>query len=97
MSKITLEEVEKLAKLARLGLTEKEKEILAPQMSEILNFAEQLDEVNIQDVEPTSQVTGLCNVYRPDEIRKSEASREELLSNAPQREKGFIKVKSVLE
>lgn len=96
MDKITLDDVEKLAKLARLGLTKEEMKKLAPQMSEILNFAKQLDEVDVNGVEPTSQVTGLANVFSVDSCTKSEVNREDLLSNAPEKENGFIKVKSVL-
>lgn len=96
MDKISLEDVKKLAKLARLGLTEEEMTKLAPQMSEILNFAEKLNEVNIAEVKPTSQVTGLKNVFREDCVKASAATREELLNNAPNAENGFIKVKSVL-
>ncbi len=96
MSKITVEEVEALAKLARVGLTDEEKRSLAAQMSEILDYARALDEVDVQDIAPTSQVTGLTNVYRQDIIVRSELSREELLANAPESEGGSIKVKAVL-
>lgn len=97
MDKITNEDVKKLAKLARLGLKDQEIEALAPQMTEVLNFAKQLDEIDVSGVEPTSQVMGLRNILREDKIEGSLITREELLSNAPQSEDGFIKVKSVLE
>lgn len=96
MSKITVTEIESLAKLARVGLTEAEKTSLATEMSAILEYVRQLDEVDVSSVEPTSQVTGLTNVSRIDEISSCEISREELLSNAPETENGFIKVKQVL-
>lgn len=96
MSKITTDEIEKLAKLARLGLTPAEKDALAVDMTAILEYVKQLDKVDISNVEPTSQVTGLSNVTRKDQINSSEISREEFLSNAPDTENGFIRVKSVL-
>lgn len=96
MSKITTADIEKLATLARVGLTEAEKKSLAGEMSSILEYVKQLDEVDVKNVEPTSQVTGLRNVTRNDEVIRSEIGREELLSNAPETENGFIKVKSVL-
>jgi aspartyl-tRNA(Asn)/glutamyl-tRNA(Gln) amidotransferase subunit C len=66
-------------------------------MTDILGYVKQLDEVDISSVEPTSQVTGLKNVYVEDQKRKCDIPREELLSNAPEKEDGFIKVKPVLE
>ena len=97
MDEITLTDVEKLANLARLGINDEEKASLAKQMTEILTYVKQLDAINTDNVEPTSQVTGLVNVYADDEVVVSEITRDELLSNAPQQEKGFIKVKSVLD
>jgi len=96
MSKITSEEIEKLAKLARVGLTEEEKGTLATDMTAVLEYVKQLDGVDVSNVEPTSQVTGLTNVTRKDGVVRSEIVRSELLANAPDTENGFIKVKSVL-
>lgn len=96
MNEITTADIEKLAILARVGLTEAEKRSLAGEMSSILEYVKQLDEVDVSSVGPTSQVTGLRNVTRKDEVIRSEIDREELLSNAPDTENGFIKVKSVL-
>jgi aspartyl-tRNA(Asn)/glutamyl-tRNA(Gln) amidotransferase subunit C len=96
MDQITKNDIEKLAKLARLGLTETEKQSLVKQMTDILEYVKQLDEVDVNDVEPTSQVTRLRNVVRKDEIVRSDIERDELLSNTPNTENGFIRVKSVL-
>jgi len=96
MSKITAAEIEKLGKLARVGLTKDEIESLTHDMSAILDYAKQLDEVDVSGVEPTSQVTGLTNISREDAVVRSEIARAELISNAPDTENGFIKVKSVL-
>jgi len=96
MNKITTDEVEKLAKLARLGLTADEISSLSVEMTTILEYVKQLDEVDVSGVEPTSQVTGLDGVTREDVVVRSAIVREELLSNTPDTDNGFIKVKSVL-
>ncbi len=96
MSKITIKEVEALARLARIGLTEEEKKSLALQMSEILDYAAELDKVDVAGIEPTSQVTGLTNIYREDRVVRSEVPRSELLENAPEVEGSSIRVKAVL-
>jgi aspartyl-tRNA(Asn)/glutamyl-tRNA(Gln) amidotransferase subunit C len=97
MKEISKQQVEELAKLARLGLTEKEKLSLAKEMTAILNYARMLDEVDTKNVQPTSQVTSLDNVLRKDEFTPSDIPIEEKLRNAPAREKTFIRVKKVLE
>ena len=87
-----------IAKLARLGLGEDEKSKLESELSEILDFVEQLKEVETENIEPTAHATGMENVVRPDEARRTaENERQEILGNAPQREDNFIKVKSVLQ
>jgi aspartyl-tRNA(Asn)/glutamyl-tRNA(Gln) amidotransferase subunit C len=96
MSKITKEEIIKLSKLARIGLTENEVNSLEKEMSAILEYVETLKDVNVDGVIPTSQVTGLVNSCREDKIYKSAITRDELLANAPSSDNGFIKVKSVL-
>ena len=96
MNKITTTDIDKLASLARLGLTGAEKESLATEMTAILDYVKQLDEVDVSKVEPTSQVTGLCNVTREDKMVNCDIERDEILSNAAETENGFIKVKSVL-
>ena len=97
MSKIGTAEIERLAKLARLGLTPEETEQFAAELGQIVGFVEQLQSVPIEGVDPTDQVTGLTNVMREDEVRPARQSREELLSNAPESEDGYIKVSRVRE
>ena len=97
MSKIGTEEVERLAKLARIGLTEAETEQFAAELRQIVGFVEQLQSVDVDKVGPTDQVTGLTNVLREDEVRPAVQSREELLANAPDQEAGYIKVARVKE
>lgn len=97
MSKIGSDEVERLARLARIGLTPEEAEHFAVELGQIVGFVEQLQSVDVSDTSPTDQVTGLTNVLRADEARPAPQSREELLANAPAREDGYIKVARVRE
>ncbi|WP_019536609.1 Asp-tRNA(Asn)/Glu-tRNA(Gln) amidotransferase subunit GatC [Paenibacillus ginsengihumi] len=93
---ITIKEVEHVASLARLELTEQEKEQFAGQLNAILKYAEQLDKLDTEGVEPTSHAVPLTNVMREDEIRPS-LPVEQVLLNAPDEEDGQIKVPAVLE
>jgi aspartyl-tRNA(Asn)/glutamyl-tRNA(Gln) amidotransferase subunit C len=95
---LTKKEVEHIALLARLGLTEAEKEKFASQLSSILEYFEQLKEVNTDNIEPTAQVTGLENVMRADEIKKwDKETMEQLVKSAPEHEDNLVKTKSVFE
>jgi aspartyl-tRNA(Asn)/glutamyl-tRNA(Gln) amidotransferase subunit C len=94
--KLSKEEVEHIATLARLNLTEEEKEKYSEQLSGILSYFEKLKEVDTSAVEPTSQVTGLTNIMREDEIGEFDAASE-LVSIAPAEENGFYKVPKILE
>lgn len=93
--KLSKEQVRHTAKLARLKLTEEEVELYSRQLSQVLDYMDILDEVDTSSVEPTSQVTGLKNVYREDKIKRV-CDREELLActKLPV-ERDQIKVKSV--
>lgn len=95
MSKITPDEVRRIAALANIGLEDAEIERMAGELDRIVGFVEQLQDVDTSDVPPTDQVTGLIDVWREDEV-KSELSRDELLANAPDQQDGFFKVKRVL-
>lgn len=94
MAKISKKEVEYIARLARIELSEKEKVKFEKELSSILEFVSKLQEVDTKNVEPLSQVTGLENVLEDDEI-KNKPNRDELLKNAPQKQDGFIRVKKV--
>ncbi len=91
---LTKQEVEHIAKLARLSLTEEEKEKYSRQLSDILAYVEQLQKVDTAQVEPTSQVTGLLNVMREDEIVDSEIEKE-LIDCAPEKIDGFVKIPKI--
>lgn len=95
--KLTKQQVEHVAKLARLGLSEKEVEKFQTQLSGILDYVEQLNEVNTEGVEPTAQVTGLLNVTREDKVKTHALAKPEKLlacSSLPI-ERNQIKVKNV--
>ena len=96
--KLTRDEVEYLGRLARLSLTEEEKAQYAAELSDILEFVEQLQEVDTTDVEPTSQVTGLEDVYREDAVRAcDEETRKKIIAQFPEREGDLLKVPGVFE
>lgn len=97
MAKLTRNDVLKLARLARLQLSEEEIKQFQKEISEILGFVEQIQSVDLEGVEPTYQVTGLKDVMRPDEVRDYGVPPEELLKNAPATEGGHFKVKRVIE
>lgn len=95
---LTIAEVEHIAKLARIELTDEEKKKFANQLSTILDYVDQLKEVDTSKVEATAQVTGLENVARQDKAKDCDAdTREKILAAAPTREGDFIKVKAVFQ
>jgi aspartyl-tRNA(Asn)/glutamyl-tRNA(Gln) amidotransferase subunit C len=96
MSKLTREDVLKLARLARLDLTDEEVEKYRTELSDILQYVEQLQSVDVKGVEPTRQVTGLTNVTRADKTRDYGYKPEDLLKNVPAVKDGQIKVKRTL-
>lgn len=99
--KLTKQQVQHVATLARLGLRETEIEKFQRELSRILDYVEQLNEVSTDGIEPTAQVTGLLNVTRTDTVlpsqgEKSLAAPAELLCCSPlPLERNQIKVKSV--
>ena len=94
--RITQEEVEHVAKLARLAVTEEEKERYSQQLSNILTYIEKLKELDTSKVDPTSHVLPMKNVFREDEVRPS-LPREEILKNAPDRTEEFFRVPKIIE
>lgn len=93
---LTEDEVKHVAKLAKLELSEEDLTKFQKQLSEIIEFVDQLTEVDTKDVIPTSQVTGLENIFREDKIKPS-FSQEEALANAPRKYKGYFVVKAIFE
>lgn len=96
LSEISRDQVEHVAKLARLNLTEEEAVQYTTQLNAILNFFEKLNELDTENVEPTSHVMEVYNVMREDEERPS-IDRDEALRNAPDQEDGHFKVPAVME
>ncbi len=94
--KLDKETVERVAHLARLELNEEEKEKFAEQLSDILDHAEKLNELDTSNVEPMAHVLSINNVLREDEVRES-LDREETLANAPDKEKGMFKVPQIVD
>ncbi|MEK7735711.1 MAG: Asp-tRNA(Asn)/Glu-tRNA(Gln) amidotransferase subunit GatC, partial [Nitrospirota bacterium] len=74
--------VEYISKLARLSVSEKEREAFSAQLQGILSYMEKLNELDTKDVEPTSHVVSLSNVMR-DDVQRDSISREDALANAP--------------
>ena len=94
--KLSREEVQHIALLARLGLNEDEVEKFRLQLSNILENFEVLKQVDTTNLPPTAQSIKLQNVFRTDESKAS-YSAEEILANAPQQDNNYFKVKAVLE
>jgi aspartyl-tRNA(Asn)/glutamyl-tRNA(Gln) amidotransferase subunit C len=93
---ITQKEVEHVAKLARLELSEDEKVTFARQLSGILNYMDQLKTLDTTGVEPTATVLPADNIFREDEVRPS-LPRDKALANAPDQAEGFFRVPRILE
>ena len=90
---ITIKEVEHV-KLARLELTEEEKVKFSKQLGDVLEYAQQMNEIDTEGVEPMSHAIPIVNVMREDEV-VHEFSREELMANAPLKEDGFFRVPKI--
>ena len=96
MSKISKKDVEHVATLARLELSESEKAKFTEQLGAVLEYFEKLDAADTSEVAAIGQINGMENVTREDEIGEK-YNRDGILANAPEKEDGFIKVKAVFE
>ena len=99
-------DVKHIAKLARLGLTKEEEKKFEKELSAILDFVEKLKEIDTSKVEPMTGGTSLVNIDREDQLKskiknfilsEAEGQRLKILKNAPSQEKGYFKVKKILE
>ncbi|MFH1015355.1 MAG: Asp-tRNA(Asn)/Glu-tRNA(Gln) amidotransferase subunit GatC [Nitrospirota bacterium] len=88
--------VEYISKLARLSVSEEEKETFSAQLNSILSYMEKLNKLDTKDVEPTSHVVSLSNVMR-DDVQRDSISREDALANAPDRTDKFYRVPKIIE
>lgn len=96
--KLKREQVEKIAKLARLELAAKEKEKFQKELSAILDYVEQLKEVKVDGIQPTHQVTGLENIWREDQVFACDVkTRDEIIDNFPDKKDDLLKVPPVFE
>lgn len=94
--KITVSDVEHVARLARLELGEEEKQLFARQMDAILGYVEKLKELPTDDILPTSHAVPMENAFRDDLVRPS-LGIEGALANAPDRAASFYRVPKVIE
>ena len=97
MAKLTTDEVKHIAKLSRLNLTEEEIKKFQGQLSKIVDYISQLSEVDTSALVPTSQTTGLENVFRLDEIKLSSLNKEEALSGTDKTYNGYFVVDAILD
>lgn len=93
---ISREQVEHVATLARLAVTDEEKGVFARQLSSILTYVQTLNRLDTSTVEPTSHVIPIQNVFREDEVRPS-LSREQAFANAPDVDGGCFRVPKIIE
>jgi aspartyl-tRNA(Asn)/glutamyl-tRNA(Gln) amidotransferase subunit C len=91
---LTREEVERVALLARLALSEEEVEQMTRQLGQILTYVDQLNELDTESVEPMAHAIELSNVFARDEVQTS-LSRDEALGNAPKRDDECYRVPAV--
>lgn len=96
MANLTRDDVLKLARLARLKLSDVEVTSYQQELAEILTYVEQLESIDVSGLEPTSQVTGLTNVTRTDEELDYGYKSLDLLQNVPTTENDLIKVKRMI-
>lgn len=93
---LTVKEIEHVANLARLNLSQNEKEKMVKDIPAIIDFANKLNKVNTDGIQPTAHILNISNVFRKDEVRPS-FDREDILRNAPESEEGCIKVPQIVE
>jgi len=96
MADLTRDDVLKLARLARLTVTDEEIEKYREELSEILKYVEQLQNVDVTGLKPTTQVTGLKNVMREDEVADYGVAADDLLAIVPHVQDKQIKVKRMI-
>ena len=93
---ISKEEVKHIAKLSRLSFNDEQLEKTAVELSAIVDFANELSNVDVEGVMPTAHILDIKNVFRKDVVKPS-FDREKILQNAPTKEAGCISVPKVVE
>ena len=92
---LSKKEVEHIAWLAHIELSEKEKTLFTEQFNDILDYFKKIDKVDTEDVQPTYHVLEIMNVYREDKTTPSLPTKE-TLKNAPKKEKRFLKAPRIV-
>ena len=93
---VSKEDVKHIANLSKLNLTDEELDKYTTDLSNIVDFANELSNINVDGVKPTAHILDIKNVFRKDEVDAS-YDREEILKNAPSRDAGCISVPKVVE
>ena len=93
---ISIKQIEQVARLSRIILTDEEKDIFREQLTDILGYIEKLNELDTDDVQPMAYATSLRNVFREDK-QESSFARQEILELSPSSSNGFFKVPKILE
>jgi aspartyl-tRNA(Asn)/glutamyl-tRNA(Gln) amidotransferase subunit C len=96
MATLGKDDVLKLARLARISLTDDEVEEYSNELSAILQYVEQLSAVDVSGLKPTNQVTGLTNIMREDSVRDYGYAPHDMLTNVPAVESNELKVKRMI-
>ncbi len=96
MAKITKDDVDLLARQSNVSMTVEETEQLVVELSKILDYIDQLQELDTEGVEPTYHLSGLHNIWREDAVAEKTVTREALLDLAPDSQNNQIKVPKVL-
>ena len=96
MATLSRDDVLKLARLARISLSDAEVDEFSGELSAILQYVEQLSSVDVEGLKPTNQVTGLTNVMRTDEVIDYGYAPADLLKNVPAVENNQLKVKRMI-
>lgn len=90
-------DIKKIAQLSNLTLSETEEKKLGGQLDEIVDYIEQLNELDTKDIEPTAQVTGLTNSLREDSDSRPSLSQEDAIKNSKTTHNGMFRVDQILE
>jgi len=93
---LTRDEIDYVARLSRIELTDDERAAFGAQLASILAYVEKLNELDTSDVPPTAHVMGLCNVFR-DDVEQPSPPAEQMLANAPATAYGCYLVPKILD
>ena len=97
MARLSPVEIEYIARLSKLELSEEEKSVYSEQLSSVLSYVEQLTGIDTEGVVPTANITGLQNAWRTDEVVESVIGYAEIEKNAPEFKNGSFVVPGVFE